>query len=116
MTVSLQHPLEELRAQQRLIRAPNLKDPGYIRQEANSKLWVRERIAALLDPDSFIEVGSITGRPILNEQGELESFIPAYVQYDMLYSCLCLFFLLQELGKRMGSRKEPQGVRYRRRF
>ncbi|KAF8191187.1 propionyl-CoA carboxylase [Pholiota molesta] len=77
MTVSLQHPLEELRAQQRLIRAPNLKDPGYIRQKANSKLWVRERIAALLDPDSFIEVGSITGRPILNEQGELESFIPA---------------------------------------
>ncbi|KAF9486232.1 propionyl-CoA carboxylase [Pholiota conissans] len=74
---SWEHPLEELRAQQRLIRSPNLKDPGYIRQKANNKLWVRERIAALLDPDSFVEVGSITGKPRLNEKGELESFLPA---------------------------------------
>ncbi|KAF8970404.1 propionyl-CoA carboxylase [Flammula alnicola] len=72
-----EHPLEEMRAQQRLIRAPNLKDPGYIRQKANNKLWVRERIAALLDPDSFVEVGSITGRPVVGDKGELESFIPA---------------------------------------
>ncbi|KIM36650.1 hypothetical protein M413DRAFT_286192 [Hebeloma cylindrosporum] len=70
-------PLEEMRAQQRLIRSPNLEDPGYIRQKANNKLWVRERIAALLDQDSFAEVGSITGRPVVDEEGNLKSFVPA---------------------------------------
>ncbi|KDR68331.1 hypothetical protein GALMADRAFT_256952 [Galerina marginata CBS 339.88] len=74
---SWEQPLEELKAQQHLIRAPNLNDPGYIRQKANNKLWVRERIAALLDPDSFDEVGSITGRPLLNDKGDLDSFVPA---------------------------------------
>ncbi|KAF9057205.1 propionyl-CoA carboxylase [Panaeolus papilionaceus] len=71
-------PLEELKAQQRLVRAPNVNDPGYIRQKANHKLWVRERLAALLDPDSFTEVGSITGQPVLDSKtGELKSFVPA---------------------------------------
>ena len=73
----IQLPLEEMRTQQRVIRAPNLKDPGYIRQKANNKLWVRERIAALLDQDSFAEVGSITGKPVVDDEGNLKSFIPA---------------------------------------
>ena len=64
-------------AQQHVIHAPNLKDPGYIRQKANNKLWVRERIAALLDQDSFAEVGSITGRPVVDDEGNLNSFVPA---------------------------------------
>ncbi|KAM3068930.1 hypothetical protein ACMFMF_008896 [Clarireedia jacksonii] len=34
---------------------------GYIRQKQAGKLWVRERIAALLDPDSFQEIGSVAG-------------------------------------------------------
>ncbi|CAA7268514.1 unnamed protein product [Cyclocybe aegerita] len=71
------HPLEELKAQQRVIRAPNLEDPGYIRQKANNKLWVRERIAALLDLDSFVEVGSVTGKPAVDDKGDLVSFTPA---------------------------------------
>uniref|UniRef100_A0A8H8CFJ3 CoA carboxyltransferase C-terminal domain-containing protein n=1 Tax=Psilocybe cubensis TaxID=181762 RepID=A0A8H8CFJ3_PSICU len=70
-------PLEELKAQQRIIRSPNLNDPGYIRQKANNKLWVRERIDALLDQNSFVEVGSITGKPVVDEDGSLKSFIPA---------------------------------------
>ncbi|KJA26879.1 hypothetical protein HYPSUDRAFT_84282 [Hypholoma sublateritium FD-334 SS-4] len=74
---SWEQPLEEIRAQQRLIHAPNVTDPGYIRQKANNKLWVRERISALLDPESFVEVGSITGRPVTNENRGLESFVPA---------------------------------------
>lgn len=73
----IQLPLEEMRAQQHVIRAPNLKDQGYIRQKANNKLWVRERIAALLDQDSFAEVGSITGRPVVDDEGNLNSFVPA---------------------------------------
>ncbi|KAJ3513153.1 hypothetical protein NLJ89_g3112 [Agrocybe chaxingu] len=74
---SWEHPLAELKAQQRVIRAPNPKDPGYIRQKANNKLWVRERIAALLDPDSFVEVGSVTGKPVVDDKGDLISFTPA---------------------------------------
>ena len=66
-----------MRVQQRVIRAPNLMDPGYIRQKANNKLWVRERIAALLDQDSFAEVGSVTGRPVMDGEGNLKSFVPA---------------------------------------
>lgn len=73
----IKQPLEEIKAQQHLIRSPNLQDPGYIRQKDNNKLWVRERIYALLDPDSFIEVGSITGKPVAGEDDKLESFIPA---------------------------------------
>lgn len=62
-----------------MIRKPNLQDPGYIRQKANNKLWVRERLTALLDKNSFSEVGSITGKPIYDHVGILKSFTPAYV-------------------------------------
>ncbi|KAH6909413.1 propionyl-CoA carboxylase [Coprinopsis sp. MPI-PUGE-AT-0042] len=71
-------PLSQLRAQQALVRSPNLKDPGYIRQKANKKLWVRERVAIILDKDSFVEVGSITGSPVVDEKtGDMVSFTPA---------------------------------------
>ncbi|KAJ8087572.1 hypothetical protein PM082_006403 [Marasmius tenuissimus] len=70
--------IAELRAQQRVVRTPNPSDPGYIRQKQAGKLWVRERFEALLDKDSFNEVGSITGKPIYDEKtGELVSFVPA---------------------------------------
>ncbi|KAL0572647.1 hypothetical protein V5O48_009305 [Marasmius crinis-equi] len=70
--------IAELRAQQRVVRQPNLSDPGYIRQKQSGKLWVRERFDALLDKDAFQEVGSVTGKPIYDEKtGELVSFIPA---------------------------------------
>ncbi|KAF9260608.1 propionyl-CoA carboxylase [Marasmius fiardii PR-910] len=72
--------IAELRAQQRLVRSPNLKDPGYIRQREAGKLWVRERVDALLDKGSFDEVGSVSGKPVYDEKtGELVSFIPANI-------------------------------------
>ncbi|KAG2003540.1 propionyl-CoA carboxylase [Coprinopsis cinerea AmutBmut pab1-1] len=75
---SWEYPLSQLKAQQALVRSPNLKDPGYIRQKANKKLWVRERIGGILDKDSFAEVGSISGKPIVDPKtGELVSFTPA---------------------------------------
>lgn len=71
-------PLRQLRAQQTLAQSPNLKDPGYIRQKAQKKLWVRERIGLFLDQDSFNEVGSITGQPVYDKDtGKLVSFTPA---------------------------------------
>ncbi len=47
------------------------------RQHASGRRTVRERIAALLDPDSFQEVGSIAGQARYGEHGELEAFQPA---------------------------------------
>lgn len=75
---SWEGPLSQLRAQQALVRSPNLEDPGYARQKANKKLWVRERVALLLDKETFNEVGSITGQPIYDKAtGKLVSFVPA---------------------------------------
>ncbi|KAF6744846.1 ClpP/crotonase-like domain-containing protein [Ephemerocybe angulata] len=75
---SWEGPLSQLRAQQALVRSPNLEDPGYARQKANKKLWVRERVALLLDKEIFNEVGSITGQPIYDKAtGKLVSFVPA---------------------------------------
>lgn len=74
----IQGALADLRAQQTLIRSPNVKDTGYIRQKQAGKLWVRERLDALLDEGSFCEVGSISGKPLYDEKsGDLTGFTPA---------------------------------------
>lgn len=46
---------------QTIARTPPTGSTGYIRQKKAGKLWVRERIDALLDPGSFYEVGSVAG-------------------------------------------------------
>ncbi|KAG6900230.1 hypothetical protein C0993_001049 [Termitomyces sp. T159_Od127] len=76
-TSNWEHPLSQLEEQKRLVRNPNLQDPGYIRQKANDKLWVRERLTSLLDKNSFSEIGSVTGKPIYDNGGVLKSFTPA---------------------------------------
>jgi acetyl-CoA carboxylase carboxyltransferase component len=52
---------------------------GVARQHAYGKLTVRERIALLVDPDSFSEHGSVTGVSQLDAAGNLERFGPANV-------------------------------------
>ncbi len=47
------------------------------RQHAQGRLTIRERIAGLVDPDSFREQGPIAGHAETDEQGELRSFTPA---------------------------------------
>src|SRR6266480_3428424 len=47
------------------------------RQHAAARLTVRERIDALLDPDSFHEIGAIAGRAEYGEDGSLTEFRPA---------------------------------------
>jgi len=47
------------------------------RQKAGGKLNVRERVEQLLDPGSFIEVGSIAGKSSYDEAGNLVSLTPA---------------------------------------
>lgn len=47
------------------------------RHRANGKLTVRERIDALLDPESFREVGMLTGRATRDDDGNLTGVMPA---------------------------------------
>ncbi len=47
------------------------------RQHEAGKLTVRERISALLDPDSFHELGALAGRATYDAAGALESFSPS---------------------------------------
>ncbi|KAI0360456.1 propionyl-CoA carboxylase [Trametes cingulata] len=76
--VTWKHAVAKIRRIQQTVGTPNNDDPGYVRQKKNGKLWVRERLAALLDQDSFVEVGSLTGKPVLDEKtGQMKEFIPA---------------------------------------
>ncbi len=47
------------------------------RHHASGKLTVRERISALVDPDSFAELGSTAGFVTYAEDGTIEQFTPA---------------------------------------
>jgi acetyl-CoA carboxylase carboxyltransferase component len=47
------------------------------RQRAAGRLTVRERIAALADPDSFAEIGALTGFGGYDGDGRLASIVPA---------------------------------------
>jgi acetyl-CoA carboxylase carboxyltransferase component len=49
------------------------------RHKDAGKLTVRERLAALVDADSFEEIGSIAGFPEYDESGTLTAFTPANV-------------------------------------
>ena len=66
----------EIRRRQQL--AAEMGGPERLaRQRARGKLNVRERIAALLDPDSFRELGSLVGEGQYDADGRLVSFRPS---------------------------------------
>ena len=68
--------LEELR--RRAACAEAMGGPEKVaRQKARGKLTARERIAALLDPDSFREIGKIAGRGVYDDAGDLTAFTPS---------------------------------------
>ncbi|CAG8896008.1 unnamed protein product [Penicillium egyptiacum] len=50
--------LSSLRA---IAAKPDPNSRGYVRQKQAGKLWVRERIEQLLDPNTFQEIGSVSG-------------------------------------------------------
>ena len=73
--MSWEQELEELRQRQALAR--EMGGPDKIaRQHKAGRMTVRERIDALLDADSFREIGSITGSGSYNETGALQSMTP----------------------------------------
>src|ERR1044071_5654209 len=67
--------IEELRRREALAR--QMGGPDKVkRQHDAGRLTVRERIAALLDPDSFHEIGALAGRAQYANDA-IESFQPA---------------------------------------
>lgn len=70
---------------QQLARTPPTSNPGYVRQKEAGKLWVRERVDALLDSGSFQEVGSVAGTiewrtaidPTGKAKDEVKGFTPS---------------------------------------
>jgi len=68
--------IEELKLRQKL--AKKMGGPEKVARHVNAgKLTVRDRIDKLLDPDSFEEVGSVTGKVEYDENGEMVDMQPA---------------------------------------
>lgn len=53
--------LSQLSTLRQLASTPDISRRGYVRQKQAGKLWVRERVEALLDQGSLREIGSVTG-------------------------------------------------------
>jgi|TARA_B100002003_G_scaffold251519_1_gene295579 acetyl-CoA carboxylase carboxyltransferase component len=70
-----QPEIDELKHRQHLA-AKMGGEENIARQRARGKLTVRERIAGLVDPDSFDEIGGLTGRATYDSDQKLESFTP----------------------------------------
>lgn len=74
--------LAQVQQMKTIASTPDPNNRGYARQKTDGKLWARERIAQLLDPDSFREIGSVTGSTVwtvseTNPQLEsISSFVP----------------------------------------
>src|SRR5258708_5384023 len=68
--------LEELRRRQRLAEAMGGPDKVQ-RQHTAERLTIRERIAGLVDGDSFHEIGAIAGKAQYDDAGELAGFTPS---------------------------------------
>lgn len=74
--VTWESEIEELRRRERLALEMGGTDK-VARQRDAGRLTVRERIHALLDPESFHEIGAIAGVGEYDEEGKLEDFRPS---------------------------------------
>lgn len=66
--------LEELRQRERLAEKMGGEEP-VARQRSRGKLTVRERVAFLIDPGSFHEIGKIAGKATYKPDHSLETFM-----------------------------------------
>lgn len=72
-----QPTLDRIEQVQRLSRTAPAASRGYQNHIRKGKLWVRDRIAALVDEHSFTEIGTVTGTPKFTPlTNTLESFVP----------------------------------------
>lgn len=74
--MSWQDELDELKQRRQLALAMGGQDK-VARQHEFGKLTIRERIEAIVDDDSFDEIGTLAGVAEYDEQGELIAFTPA---------------------------------------
>ncbi|MBI3208741.1 MAG: methylmalonyl-CoA carboxyltransferase [Candidatus Solibacter usitatus] len=74
--MSWEPEVNEIRRREELARQMGGEE-RIARHRANGRMTVRERIDALLDPDSFHETGALAGKAVYNDAGELESFTPS---------------------------------------
>jgi acetyl-CoA carboxylase carboxyltransferase component len=73
--------LSQIAALRKIAATPDPSQRGYVRQKQAGKLWVRERIDALLDPGTFAEIGSISGTVTWKKTAPMRetpvSFVPS---------------------------------------
>lgn len=71
-----QPELDELRRRESLAREMGGPDK-VARQHAGGRLTIRERIGSLVDPNSFREIGLLSGKGTYDAKGRLTGFTPA---------------------------------------
>lgn len=73
--------LDQLATLRAIAAKPDPTNRGYVRQKQAGKLWVRERIEQLLDPNSFQEIGSVSGTVTWQKTAPMRekpvSFVPS---------------------------------------
>jgi acetyl-CoA carboxylase carboxyltransferase component len=73
--------LSQIATLRKIAATPDPSQRGYVRQKQAGKLWVRERIDALLDPGTFAEIGSISGTVTWKKTAPMRetpiSFVPS---------------------------------------
>jgi acetyl-CoA carboxylase carboxyltransferase component len=74
--MSWEKEVEELRRRQQLAQEMGGEE-RIQRQHDNGRLTVRERIAALVDQNSFHEIGALAGKAQYNDASQLEHFTPS---------------------------------------
>ncbi len=74
--MSWQPELDELRHREALAREMGGRDK-VARQHAGGRLTVRERVAKMLDPGSFREIGAIAGKAEYDAENNLKGFTPS---------------------------------------
>jgi len=74
--MSWEKAIEELRRRERLAEQMGGEEPVE-RQRGRGKLTVRERVAFLVDPGSFHEIGKIAGKATYGPDEELAAFTPS---------------------------------------
>lgn len=71
--------LSQIDTLRKIAATPDVSRRGYIRQKQAGKLWVRERLDALLDPGSFQEIGSLSGTATWKGTGPMRETPVAFV-------------------------------------
>jgi len=71
--------LGQIATLRKIAATPDPNNRGYVRQKQAGKLWVRERVEQLLDPGSFVEVGSVSGTVKWNQLGPVKEEPVDYV-------------------------------------